>query len=233
MPPSLGRGDGPPIGAALDEGVARSPGVPVGPGVASGVGEEPGRDAGVGWGVATGVGDGVGLGVGAEVGRGVGFGVGAGVAVGRGVGLGVGLGVGAGVGAVIVTVPADSRSSKRSRLIASMVTAWAPTGSVPDQVKRVPVFQLPVPDRTMAWLDPAAVTRTQSAGEPSRLRYVTVTVTTVCGVPERGDAPASDRRVGPEFAAAGAASAATSSRVTRGAPRRPNAPMVRSQRDTR
>lgn len=123
--------------------------------------------------VASGVGFGVGLGVGAGVGFGVGFGVGAGVGLGVGFGVGVGSGVGLGVGfggAVIFTDPPSRVSLNLSRLMASKVTAWVPTGRRPVQVNRTPPFQSSPPVVRIACVEPAMRTRTQSAGEPSRFR---------------------------------------------------------------
>jgi hypothetical protein len=157
--------------------------------------------------------------VGAAVGRGVGLAVGRGVGV--GLGLGVGAAVGAGVGAGrIVTVPAETESVKRSRLRALMVMAWVPAGRRPAQRNVTPRFQSVPADRAMVRVTPAMRTRTQSAGDPSRLRYVTVTVIVVVVVPERGDAAGSDNFVGPAPAHTGATSdSATRMPATR-APRR-------------
>jgi hypothetical protein len=130
-----------------------------------------------------------------------------GFAVGFGVGFGVGAAVGAGVGAgLIVTLPAETESVKRSRLRALMVIAWVPTGRRPAQRNVTPRFQSVPPDRVMLRVTPAIRTRTQSAGDPSRLRYETVTVMVVAVVPERGDAVGSDNFVGPAPAHTGAAS---------------------------
>jgi hypothetical protein len=137
-------------------------------GVAAGVGEGEAVAVGVGPGVD--VGAVVAAAVGWAVGAGVGRAVGRGVATGFGVGLGVGFGVGLGVdGTVIVTEPPLSVWLNRSRLIASKVTACVPAGSLPDQVRRTPPFQsVPLVDIVCA--APATWTRTQSTGEPSRLR---------------------------------------------------------------
>jgi hypothetical protein len=111
--------------------------------------------------------------------------------------------VGSGVGALIVTVPALSASSNLSRLIASIATWWLPTGSRPDQRNVTPRFQSSPAIWLIAWVSPATRRRTQSAGEPSRFRYATVTTIAVAGVPESGDSEASNRRVGPEPAHTG------------------------------
>ena len=140
--------------------------LPVGVGVASEVGDGSARAAGLAVGVGRGVavGTALALAVGAGVGLGVGLGVGFGV--GFGVGLGVGLGVG---GTVIVTDPPPRLALNRSRLIPSNVTVCVPAGSLPDQLKRTPAFQS-APLVPMPCVDPATRTRTQSAGDPSRLR---------------------------------------------------------------
>ena len=151
--------------------------------------------AAIGFGVGRGVGRAVGLGVGRGVGRGVGLGVG------RGVGRGVGFGVG---GGEIVTVPAEIVSENRSRLIAWIEMACEPTGNRPAQRNVTPRFQSVPLVRTIVRADPATVTRTQLAGDPSRFRYPTVIATVVVVVPERGDADGSESRVGPEPAHAGA-----------------------------
>ena len=141
----------------------------------------------VGLGVDSGVGLGVGFGVGAGVGLGVGFGVG------LGVGAGVGFGVGVG-GTVMVTDPPLRLSANRDRLIASKVTACVPAGSLPLQANCTSFFQLTPPVRVIACVAPATLTRTQSAGEPSRLWYLTVNVIWVAVVPLPGEAAPSDRR---------------------------------------
>lgn len=155
-------GDAAGLGATPFDGLGRVAGSDVGAGLGRGVGVAVGRV--------------VGLGVGATVARGVGAGVGFAVAlgVGLGVGLGVAFGVGCGVGAgvggrVIVTEPPPRLSLNRSRLIASNVAVWVPAGSLPDHWKRTPCFQA-VPEVLMACVLPATRTRTQSAGDPSRLR---------------------------------------------------------------
>jgi hypothetical protein len=167
MPPSLGAavppgpkvpvaalepGDGC-LGASLGEAVTAD-GVAVGSALSEGTAVGAGLGVAVGAAVALAVGAGVGLGVGFGVGRGVGFGV----AVGAGV-----------AGAVIVTDPPLRVSLNRSRLIASKVTVWVPAGNLPDQLKRTPAFQS-VPPVLIACVEPATRTRTESAGEPSRLR---------------------------------------------------------------
>ena len=195
------------------KGAAGSVAVPVG--VATGVA--------AGEGVAVGPGVGVGAAVAAAVGRAVGAAVGRAVATGFGVGLGVGFGVGLGVGgSVMVTEPPLRLSLNRSRLIASKVTACVPAGSLPDQVNRTPPFQS-VPPVVIAWAVPATRTRTQSTGEPSRLRYVTENEITVAVVPLRGDADPSESRVGPAAADTGATNARSSAIATTKAPR-PNDP---------
>ena len=162
-PPSVGAGvavlDGRSVGSAVGAALGLGRGRIVGRGV------DRGSTVGASVGAGVAVGRGVGRGVGAGVGLGVGFGVGSGV--GSGVGLGVGLGVG---GGLMVTVPAPSLSSKRSRLIASNTTSCVPTGSLPVQRKRTSRFQSPSATRAIGWVDPATCTRTQFAGEPSRLR---------------------------------------------------------------
>lgn len=143
-------------GAVVVVGLVVVPGGGMVPEVGVVVAAAAGGDAGavVGFAVAAG------LGVGAAVGFGVGFGV----------GLGVGLGVGAGVAdATIVTDPPARLALNRSRLIPSNVTACVPAGSLPDQVKRTPDFQSE-PEVFMAWVPPATRMRTQSDGDPSRLR---------------------------------------------------------------
>jgi hypothetical protein len=166
--------------------------------------------------------------VGTDVGSGVGRGVGRGVAL--GVGRGVGLGVGLGFGAEIVTVPAEILSENRSRLIAAIETACEPTGSRPAHRYVTPRFQSVPLALVIVRVDPATVTRTQSAGDPSRFRYPTVIATVVVVVPERGDADASERRVGPEPAHAGATAESRSRIATSDAPiracHRPGAPAV-------
>jgi len=133
--------------------------------VAVGVGE--GSDA-VGVGVAAGTGAVAGVDCGVGVGRGVASGLGVGLGVGRGVGAGVGFGVG---GTVIVTEPPANTSSNRSRLIAWNWTEWVPAGSLPLQRNRTSRFQSGDPPTfVIAWVEPATVTLTQSAGEPSRFR---------------------------------------------------------------
>jgi hypothetical protein len=121
--------------------------------------------------VARGVGAGVEVGgfVGAGVGFGVGLGVGFGVGFGVGVGAGVGFGVGVG-GTLIVTEPAASVSSNRSRLIASNTIVCVPAGSLPDQVNVVRRFQSSPLLCSIACAVPSTLTRTQSAGDPSRFR---------------------------------------------------------------
>lgn len=131
--------------------------------------------------------------------------------VGLGVGFGVGLGVGLGVaGCWIVTDPAATSSAKRSRLSAAIVTGCEPAGSLPDQRNVTPRFQSSPATRVIPRVDPATVTRTQSAGEPSRFRYETVITTVVVGWPVRGETVASDRRVGPAAAQAGTTADSTS-----------------------
>src|SRR5215204_1435305 len=71
----------------------------------------------------------------------------------------------------------------------------------------------------MACVDPATLTRTQSAGDPSRLRYVTAKTIVVLVVPLPGDTEAPDRRVGPAAADAGATRARTSTMATPHTPR--------------
>jgi hypothetical protein len=147
--------------------VGESVGAAVGP-VGSGAGVDRGAGGAVARGVETGAGLAVGRGVGAAVGRGVGL------AVGLGVGFGVGLGVGAGVGVaatVMVTEPAASWSSNRSRLIASKEIVCVPTGSRPVHVKVTSRFQSGLGSVVVIGrAAPATETRTQFAGEPSRLR---------------------------------------------------------------
>jgi hypothetical protein len=119
--------------------------------------------------VASAVGDGA---AGTGVGRGVGFGV----------AFGVGVGVGSGAGAgVITTVPAAIESVKWSRLSAEMVALCVPSGSLPDQRYVTPLFQSDPPTCVIARVAPAIRTRTQSAADPSRLRYVTLIVIVVVG----------------------------------------------------
>jgi hypothetical protein len=191
----------------------------VGLGVAPSLGlgrAESGDGGGVGRGVGVAVGRVVALGAAVAVARGVGAGVG--LAVGLGVGSGVGFGVGAGVGgSVIVTEPAARLSLNRSRPIASNVAAWVPAGSLPDHWKRTPCFQF-VPEVLMRCVAPATRTRTQSAGDPSRLRYVTEKAIVVSVVPLPGDADPFDSFVGPAAAEAGAASARTTIRAIHHAP---------------
>jgi hypothetical protein len=171
-------------------------------GLVVGLGEADAVTVGVAVGVAVGAvvgaaanGATVGFGVGRVVGRGVGLGVG------RGVGRAVGSGVG---GAEIVTVPAEIVSENRLRLIAAIEMACEPTGNRPAQRNVTPRFQSVPLVRAIVRVDPATVTRTQSAGDPSRFRYPTVIATVVVVVPERGDADGSERRVGPGPAHAGA-----------------------------
>ncbi len=177
-----------------------------------GAGLMDGLVVGLGEADAVSVGAAVGVAVGAVVGTAatgaaIGFGVGRGVgrAVGLGVGRGVGRGVGFGVGGgEIVTVPAEIVSENRSRLIAWIEMACEPTGNRPAQRNVTPRFQSVPLVRTIVRADPATVTRTQLAGDPSRFRYPTVIATVVVVVPERGDADGSESRVGPEPAHAGA-----------------------------
>jgi hypothetical protein len=131
--------------------------------------------------------------------------------VGFGVGFGVGSGVGFGVaGCSIVTEAAEISSAKRSRLRAAIDTGCEPTGSLPDHRKVTPRFQSSPATRAIARVEPATVTRTQSAGDPSRFRYVTVTTTVVVGWPVCGETVASERRVGPAAAHAGTTADSTS-----------------------
>ena len=182
-----------------------------------GAGLIDGLVVGLGEADAVSVGAAVGVAVGAVVGAAAnGAAVGAaangaagGFGVGRGVGLGVGRGVGRGVGsgvggAEIVTVPAEIVSENRSRLIAAIEMACEPTGNRPAQRNVTPRFQLVPLVLAIVRVDPATVTRTQSAGDPSRFRYPTVIATVVVVVPERGDADGLERRVGPGPAQAGA-----------------------------
>ena len=167
------------------------------------------RDPGVGVDGGLGVAVGVGRSVGRGVVRGAGFGVGLGV--GRGVGLGVGFEVGSGLGVgLIVTVPADSASANLSLLSADSFTGWEPTGSRPLQRNVTPRFQSVPPTRAIACAVPPIVTRTQFAGDPSRLRYETVTTTDVVGYPLVGETDASNSFVGPAAAHAGTAADKTS-----------------------
>ncbi len=171
--------DGPLGAPAGPGGVDASPGTTatvssLGSGLADGLGED--GAAGLGEGRGASVGDGVGAAVALAVGAGVGArGAAVGSAVGRGVGRGVYRGVGRGVasgvgGGEIVTLPAPMSSEKRSRLSASIETACAPTGNLPAHRNVTPRFQSVPLTLDMAWVDPATLTRTQSAGEPSRLR---------------------------------------------------------------
>jgi hypothetical protein len=162
MAASLGDGEGAAGSIALAVDVAV--GVRAGEGVAVAFAVLPG--VGVGAAVAAAVGRAVGAGVGRAVGRGVATGFGVGLGVGFGVGFGVGAGVG---GTVMVNEPPLRLSLNRSRLIASKMTPCVPAGSLPDQVKRTPPFQS-VPLVVIACAVPATLTRTQSTGEPSRLR---------------------------------------------------------------
>jgi hypothetical protein len=201
---------------------AGSPGVEPGSDVPSGVAPDVGVEVGsvgdVGVGVARGVGAGVGFGVGAGVGRGVGVGVGVGFGVGIGVGDGVGAGVGVakgagvGVGAgvwggpdEISTVPASSVEAKWSRPVDWKTTAYEPADSVPDHWNWTPVFQVsPGGSADIACGGPSPkVTDTWPASEPSLLRYKTLAVTTVEGVPLRGVRSGLESRFGPLVAAAG------------------------------
>jgi hypothetical protein len=205
----LGDGSGVAVGSPL-------PGATPDPAVGVGVGR--GVDAGVG----RSVGRGVGFGVGREVDLGVGFGVGSGVAFGVGAGVGVGL---------IVTVPAASVSENRSRLKAATLTTWDPTGRRPDQRNVTPRFQSVPLTRAMAWPVPPIVTRTQFAGDPSRLRYDTVTTMAVVGYPERGETAASDSLVGPAAAHTGTTLDRTSARAASEATDRPRRPSRIKGRD--
>jgi hypothetical protein len=91
-----------------------------------------------------------------------------------------------------------------------METGWEPTRSVPDQRNVTPRFQSPPVTLAIAWVAPPTVTRTQSAGDPSRFRYETVMTIVVVGRPDRGETVGSDRRVGPDAAHAGATADSTS-----------------------
>lgn len=161
-------GEGP-VGPAVGRDVAVGAGAVVACGVAEALGL--GVAAGEGFAVAAGVAAGVGV-EGGAVGSGVGV---EGGAVGGGVGGAVGAGVGCGVGGavagtMIVTVPPSSESSNRSRLIASKVTACVPADSVPLHVNQTCCFQSVPLLWVMACESPPTLTRTQSAGEPSRFR---------------------------------------------------------------
>jgi hypothetical protein len=190
-------------------GVALGVGVAWGVGVALGVGVGRGVGVGVATGVGLGVGDGdgvaLGVGVGAGVGWGVGDGVGFGVGCGVGAGVGCGVGVGAG-GAPMVTVPAASVEAKWSRPFELKTTEFAPVDRVPDQVNFIPSFQVPPETWVMSWMSPSNETRTQSASDPSALRYQTIAVIDVCVVPVRGVTTGSNRRFGPLDAETGSTS---------------------------
>ena len=89
-----------------------------------------------------------------------------------------------------------------------------PTGSLPAHLNVTPFFQSDPPTWLIACVDAPVVTRTQSAGDPSRVRNETVTTIVVAVVPLRGATAASDNRVGPEPAQAGATAANSSATET-------------------
>lgn len=163
------------VPGATGPAVGRDVVVGAGAVVACGVAEELGLGvaAGEGFAVAAGVGvegGAVGGGVGVEGGAVGGGGGGAGGVGGAG-GAGVGGGVGGAVaGTMIITVPPSSESSNRSRLIALKVTACVPADSVPLHVNQTCCFQSVPLLWVMACESPPTLTRTQSAGEPSRFR---------------------------------------------------------------
>jgi hypothetical protein len=72
-----------------------------------------------------------------------------------------------------------------------------PAGSVPDQWNWIPLFHVPPGSAAMSKVESLKLTRTQSASDPSALRYQIVASMTVASVPVRGETLGSKRRFGP------------------------------------